>query len=657
MTVRVGVVVAIVLAAAASLNYVVANRLIENNKNVSLLEARLAQCEAALAANNTEAAIVHLANAEPLMNKYGGHQSSKSIPLVSLYHKYMKEAAILRELDHAGEVRWQLHDGRYQRSESAGRLRAVFARLEIIPGRTSPDTAKQIIEDAVIRERLSAEMHWWLVTEREDLKARESIREMLEKIDPSEFRTAIRRAFRGETQEAELAGLLTLGEFKFNNEPAWFVAAIGIVNLGDDSDVQARALKTVIGRSPNDFAALMSLGRLTGPAPQDTALLRAQCCRAALALRPKHAAAWHNLGVALRDMRDYGGAVESFDRALEIDPSYTAAKINKGAAQLDMGCWADAIVTYTRAIDPANPSVHPHDGVLQACLNGMMALGEAGRHTPEWCELRETAKWHYSEADRVAAEIARVPGGQPTRPWGLYADYWWLCCGDLDKAATYYRALVKECRMCPSGYIELGRALERRDKRKAAEHYQALIDLVSKCPDGYVGLGGLFEKAKQWREAIEQYNKAITESSLKNDLYREAMYRKWKCFEKLEGNAGRMKAAEAAYRQAKQIGRGDQKAIANSSDRCRAYLELGSSLEKDGNWLGAIDQYNRLIVTLSQSNDLYREIAYKEWVCFAKLLNQELPENQRHAVAKAYLQALRLGRCDGDDDLERAWME
>ncbi|MGQ0614418.1 MAG: tetratricopeptide repeat protein [Planctomycetaceae bacterium] len=106
---------------------------------------------------------------------------------------------------------------------------------------------------------------------------------------------------------------------------------------------------------PADFWANFSLAAALSNERRYEEAIR--CYYAALAVRPRSAGVWLNLGIALRDMRR-GGAEEirAFERALALEPRYTVAWVNLGDAIWSSGRLADAIPMFRTAVecDPEN---------------------------------------------------------------------------------------------------------------------------------------------------------------------------------------------------------------------------------------------------------------------------------------------------------------
>lgn len=73
--------------------------------------------------------------------------------------------------------------------------------------------------------------------------------------------------------------------------------------------------------------------------------------RRALELRPEHARAWNNLGVAQDLANDFAAAETAFRRALAIDPGYGLAWLNLGGVLINRRDWGEAARVYRRALE------------------------------------------------------------------------------------------------------------------------------------------------------------------------------------------------------------------------------------------------------------------------------------------------------------------
>lgn len=86
-----------------------------------------------------------------------------------------------------------------------------------------------------------------------------------------------------------------------------------------------------------------------------------QASRRALELRPEHARAWNNLGVALDLANDFPAAESAFLRALAQDPEYGLAWLNLGATRINRRDWPGAVAAYARGLEH-----HPDEGLAWA---------------------------------------------------------------------------------------------------------------------------------------------------------------------------------------------------------------------------------------------------------------------------------------------------
>lgn len=74
----------------------------------------------------------------------------------------------------------------------------------------------------------------------------------------------------------------------------------------------------------------------------------------AINLDPNNSAAWNKKGIALADLGNYTGSIESFNRAIEINSTQAAFYNNKGASLDNQGNHAEAMECYGNAtrLDP-----------------------------------------------------------------------------------------------------------------------------------------------------------------------------------------------------------------------------------------------------------------------------------------------------------------
>jgi tetratricopeptide (TPR) repeat protein len=92
----------------------------------------------------------------------------------------------------------------------------------------------------------------------------------------------------------------------------------------------------------------------------------------ALGLRPDHAPAHCNRGVALAELDDFAGALSSYDRAISVQPDYAAAYSNRGNVQKKLGRLQAALSSFDRAV-----AIKPD--LAEAYVNRGAVLEELGQ--------------------------------------------------------------------------------------------------------------------------------------------------------------------------------------------------------------------------------------------------------------------------------------
>lgn len=92
----------------------------------------------------------------------------------------------------------------------------------------------------------------------------------------------------------------------------------------------------------------------------------------AIAINKRDPVAYNNLGNAQTAVRDWSGAVQSYNRSIELDPRYALAYFNRGIAQEELGNLDLALSSYQRA-------THINPQYAQAYLNCGVVLQKLGR--------------------------------------------------------------------------------------------------------------------------------------------------------------------------------------------------------------------------------------------------------------------------------------
>jgi cytochrome c-type biogenesis protein CcmH/NrfG len=129
------------------------------------------------------------------------------------------------------------------------------------------------------------------------------------------------------------------------------------------------------------------------------ALSRPREARAALtasiALNPKFAPAWLNLGNALMDLDDLSAAEVHCRQALTLDPTMIEARVSLGFIVTALGRVAEAIGVLEGAVRTHPDNVHAHWNLAAATLlAGDLPRGFAGY---EWRKRHDLFRHHFSE--------------------------------------------------------------------------------------------------------------------------------------------------------------------------------------------------------------------------------------------------------------------
>jgi tetratricopeptide (TPR) repeat protein len=141
------------------------------------------------------------------------------------------------------------------------------------------------------------------------------------------------------------------------------------------------------------------------------------CCRKAIELGPRDAAAHGSLGAILCDRkRDYDGAIACFRKAIELGPKDARSHFNLGNALSNKGKLDDAITSYKKAIELGPKNANAHGALGQALLRkgnfaeARAATSRALELLPEKHPLRATVSRQVQTCERLAKLERRLPG-------------------------------------------------------------------------------------------------------------------------------------------------------------------------------------------------------------------------------------------------------
>ena len=174
--------------------------------------------------------------------------------------------------------------------------------------------------------------------------------------------------------------------------------------------------------------------------------------RKAVEIRPRHAEAYVNIGVALKNRGDIAGAVENFHKAIEVYPGYADAIFNLGQIEADAGNIDGAIASYRRVLGakPDTPEIHNNLGSLLAAKKDMAA------------------------------------------------------------AAAHFRKAIKLDPKYADPYGNLGIVLRAQGRLEEAQAVlEHALALKPESPQAHKTLGDVHSLQKRWQRAIDQYQTAL----------------------------------------------------------------------------------------------------------------------------------------------------
>ena len=244
-------------------------------------------------------------------------------------------------------------------------------------------------------------------------------------------------------------------------------------------------------------------------------------CRQILAADPRHADAFHLLGVIARRMGRSDVAVELIRQAIAIAPKLSVLHSSLGNALCDQGRFDEAITAYRRAIQ-IEPNLAETHSNLGNALSYQGRTDEAIAAYHRAIQLKPGfAEAHYNLGnalrDKGRIEQAFASYGRAIQ---LKPDYVTAHInlgnalthqGRLDEAvAAYRKALELEPDYMDTHY-NLGIALAHQGRLdEAVATYGRALELRPDYPDAHINLGNALKDASQLDEAIVCYRRAMS---------------------------------------------------------------------------------------------------------------------------------------------------
>ncbi|MCE9561311.1 MAG: tetratricopeptide repeat protein [Planctomycetes bacterium] len=480
----------------------VQERLIRNRDAIASLLARL---EPELRTGNAERAEELLSQVEKRIVEGGADD------LESQFAHFRREFNTLKELDRLDNARWALVNGQVAEwKEIAPQFAKVFSDYGIKPG-GRPGEAIQRLNASLIRTRLLTSLEIWFVADGRST----GLRAILSAADPDDFRNQARLT---SYQLAAVAWAFR-GKKPPTQQPVWFAVAHGDDSKAD-RDSRQRLLESAYRMAPTSFPLLMTLGSVADRDNREGALVTAGWYRAAIAIQPRSAAAWNNLGNSLRSLRNPSDAIAALRMAISLDPKLPHAHSNLGNSLRDLGDIRGAIAAANEAIrlDPTNYKFHTNLGVILSdsgdVRGAIAAFNAALRINPQdekalnnlGNDLRQTgdlpgALAALREAIRLKPNDAKVHTNLGTALESA---------GDRVGAIASYKEAIRLDPTISGTHANLGDALRlAKDFPGAIAACKEAIRLDPKNTGAYVNLGLALKDSGDVPGAIATYHTAL----------------------------------------------------------------------------------------------------------------------------------------------------
>lgn len=271
----------------------------------------------------------------------------------------------VRELNRIRDRSWTVVNFRYENDRSRRDYPAAFDKYGLAVASETPETLAARFNASAISERLRFALDEWLgialPADRAPLLA------LLRELDKDARRTAIREALYGPdpSHAVEL-----IDGLKVEEQPPTFIASLAfqeVIPLGIRRDMLVRSWE----RHSDDFLLTLSLAVNYGRYSPANWNRSAEFSRAVLAIEPRSAVAWNNLGNAFRELKQLDDALVAFKTAVELDPDVPSHHNGLGAVLRDRGQLEAAAEQYAKAmsLQPGDSGNHNGLGLVFALMN------------------------------------------------------------------------------------------------------------------------------------------------------------------------------------------------------------------------------------------------------------------------------------------------
>jgi serine/threonine protein kinase/Flp pilus assembly protein TadD len=366
--------------------------------------------------------------------------------LTQRFEELTRARYLLEQLDEIDQRRWQAA------TEGPGRLDTEYAQ-KTYPVRfraygldlsaEAPEQLAERVRRSPIAPRLTAALNAWL-----EVGGPPRLLALLDALDPDPQRRDVRSAYARKDVKLIPAWAAKLDGHKLPPEFAQFVGGHPLT----PQEHALRILTAAQATHPDHFGlANQTARRFKDDQPRE----RSAYYRIALALRPKNAVCWNNLGSALQGTKDLAGAEAAFRESVRLDPKNARPHAGLGNLLFDQKNYDGALAEFREAsrLDPT----------FALPLNNIGNVLRLKRDFPG-------ASAAYKKANQLDPKFV-----MPLVNLGNLL----ISQGKIDEGIAAFREATEKNPTFPNAHYVLGNALlKRKDLDGAITAYENTVKLV-----------------------------------------------------------------------------------------------------------------------------------------------------------------------------------
>jgi serine/threonine-protein kinase len=375
------------------------------------------------------------------------------------------------------------YDMRHNREQANREYAAAFSEAGFGQVGDDPAAAAARVESSAVRDELVAALDDWAVCAGKagDAGRQRWLLEVLRQVDPGP--TQVRRRLHDPAPWKDREAMTALVEAALAEKPsAQLLVAFGerLLEAGGDA---IPFMRRVQEENPGDFWANYALGNLLmAKSPGKSR----RYLQAALALRPRTAAVYDSLGIALLVDEKPDKAIEYFQKALSIDPEFAMAHNSLGYALKARGRLGEAVDHYRRALrsDPLLAAAHSN---LGSALIAQKRPDEALKHLRQAIRIDP----RLPEAHLHLCSVLQARGG-------------------LKAVIAYYRQLLRDDPEFAHAHANLGIALaETGQTEEAVAQFRKALRINPALGGAHYDLGLVLHSQGRYDEAAASLQRSV----------------------------------------------------------------------------------------------------------------------------------------------------